>query len=97
MIGQRKEAPDFLAKWEKEKKISSYRWEDKYTDGKDKDGNPIKVKIGTERIYGVTDTGTLEVIPKEIKEYFAKSKAERANIINGVSEEKPEEKPKKGK
>lgn len=73
----KKEAPDFLVKWEKERKISSYRWEDIYVDTKDADGKPTKTKIGSKRIYGVTESGTLEVIPKEVQEYFAKSKAEK--------------------
>ena len=78
MIGMKKDAPEIVTKWEKEKKISSYQWVDHYTDGTDADGKPIKVKTGTERSYGVTEAGTLEVIPQAIKDYFKKAKAEKA-------------------
>jgi len=77
MIGMKKDVPEIVTKWEKEKKISSYRWVDHYTDGTDAEGNPIKVKTGTERAYGVTEAGTLEIIPQHIKDYFKKAKAEK--------------------
>ena len=89
MIGQKKEAPEFLTKWEKENKIVSYHW----TENSVKDIKTGKnTVISSQRAYGVNDRNILVNLPQEIKDYF-----EKKVIPEEKAEEKAEEKSKRGK
>lgn len=68
-IGQEKKAPNFLTKWEKDNKISSYHWVDTWEE-RDHEGKKIKVRVNTKRSYGVNHLSQLVRFPKEIEEYF---------------------------
>jgi hypothetical protein len=73
MIGDKKDAPEMLKKWEQEHKISSYRWVDTFvtTDTGE------TVRTGSVRTYGIGQNGELVRFPKEIKEYFEKRAVEK--------------------
>ncbi|HQO22887.1 MAG TPA: hypothetical protein PLM72_07400 [Spirochaetota bacterium] len=72
MFGLKKDAPDIITKFEKEKNISSYVWVEEFVEGDD----GKKVRTGSKREFAMNTSGQLVQLPKEVKDYFAKRQAE---------------------